>query len=51
MSDLFPRTTVGGKSVSRMIIGTNWLAGWSHTGAPVVQQVVRETVEKLGNQK
>ena len=33
MSDLFPRTTVGGKSVSRMIIGTNWLAGWSHTGA------------------
>ena len=29
----FPRTIVGGKSVSRMIIGTNWLAGWSHTGA------------------
>jgi len=27
----FPRTTVGGKSLSRMIIGTNWMAGWSHT--------------------
>lgn len=27
----FPRTTVGGVSLSRMIIGTNWLLGWSHT--------------------
>jgi hypothetical protein len=27
----FPRTTVGGVSVSRMIIGTNWFLGWSHT--------------------
>jgi hypothetical protein len=27
----FPRTTVGGLSVSRMIIGTNWFLGWSHT--------------------
>jgi hypothetical protein len=31
--DEFPRTTVGGISVSRMIIGTNWLLGWSHTSA------------------
>ena len=29
----FPRTTVGGLSVSRMIIGTNWFLGWSHTTA------------------
>ena len=29
----FPRTTVGGKSLSRMIIGTNWFLGWSHTTA------------------
>ncbi|MGQ9731885.1 MAG: hypothetical protein ACUVX8_11525 [Candidatus Zipacnadales bacterium] len=29
----FPRTTVGGKSVSRMIIGTNWFLGWSHCTA------------------
>ncbi len=33
MSDLFPRTTVGGVSLSRLIIGTNWILGWSHTGA------------------
>ncbi len=29
----FPRTTVGGQSVSRMIIGTNWFLGWSHCTA------------------
>lgn len=29
---VFPRTVVAGVSVSRMIIGTNWLLGWSHTG-------------------
>ena len=29
----FPRTTVGGVSVSRMIIGTNWFLGYSHTSA------------------
>ena len=29
----FPRTIVGGVSVSRMIIGSNWLLGWSHTSA------------------
>ena len=27
---LFPRTTVGGISVSRMIIGTNWFLGYTH---------------------
>lgn len=27
----FPRTNVGGVSVSRMIIGTNWFLGYSHT--------------------
>jgi hypothetical protein len=30
MSD-FPRTEIGGLSVSRMIIGTNWFLGFSHT--------------------
>jgi len=29
----FPRTTVGGVSVSRMIIGSNWFLGWSHCTA------------------
>jgi hypothetical protein len=33
MGTPFPRTLVGGKSLSRMIIGTNWILGWSHTGA------------------
>jgi len=27
----FPRTTVGGVSLSRMIVGTNWFLGYSHT--------------------
>lgn len=27
----FPRTTVGGVSVSRLVIGTNWFRGYSHT--------------------
>jgi hypothetical protein len=32
MSD-FPRTTVGGVSLSRLIVGTNWFLGFSHTSA------------------
>ncbi|WP_252228029.1 hypothetical protein [Caldicoprobacter algeriensis] len=31
MEALFPRTNVGGVSLSRMIIGTNWILGYSHT--------------------
>jgi len=31
--DLFPRTTVGGVSLSRMLIGTNWMLGWRHTSS------------------
>lgn len=27
----FPRTVVGGVSLPRLIIGTNWFLGWSHT--------------------
>jgi hypothetical protein len=27
----FPRTMVGGVSLSRLIIGTNWFLGYSHT--------------------
>ena len=33
MKSPFPRTTVGGVSLSRMIIGTNWLLGCSHCTA------------------
>lgn len=32
-ADLFPRTEVAGVSLPRMIIGTNWILGFSHTGA------------------
>jgi hypothetical protein len=32
MSD-FPRTTVGEVSLSRLIVGTNWFLGFSHTSA------------------
>jgi hypothetical protein len=48
MSEIFPRTTVGGKSLSRMIIGTNWLAGWSHT-SPAADQQIRETHSSPGS--
>jgi hypothetical protein len=27
----FPRTVVGGVSLPRLLIGTNWILGWSHT--------------------
>ena len=27
----FPRTTVGGVSLPRRLIGTNWVLGYSHT--------------------
>ena len=30
MEKQFPRTIVGGKSLSRMIIGSNWMLGYSH---------------------
>lgn len=36
----FPRTSVSGVSLSRMIIGTNWLLGWSHTG-PAADHLIK----------
>lgn len=41
MQRQFPRTTVGGVSLSRMIIGTNWLLGWSHTSPSADQMIKR----------
>ncbi|MCI8407079.1 MAG: hypothetical protein HFE43_08835 [Oscillospiraceae bacterium] len=41
MEKQFPRTTVGGMSLSRMIIGTNWVAGWSHT-SPAADQLITD---------
>ena len=31
MSDLFPRTMVESISLPRLLMGTNWMLGWSHT--------------------
>lgn len=45
MSDLFPRTTVGGISLPRMIMGINWLFGYSHTG-PAADAGIREKYQK-----
>ena len=41
MEQQFPRITVGGVSLSRMLIGTNWLLGWSHTSASADAQIKR----------
>lgn len=42
MQQQFSRTTVGGVSLSRMIIGTNWILGWSHTG-PAADRLIKST--------
>jgi hypothetical protein len=39
MNNLFPRTTVAGVSLSRMIIGTNWILGYSHTTAAADEMI------------
>ena len=35
----FPRTEVAGVSLPRMLMGTNWVYGWSHTGAAADQNI------------
>lgn len=42
----FPRTTVGGVSLSRMIIGTNWFMGFSHTTA-AKDQYITSTIKNV----
>jgi hypothetical protein len=37
----FPRTTVGGVSLSRMIMGTNWILGYSHTSGAADALIAR----------
>jgi hypothetical protein len=48
----FPRTQVGGVSVSRMVIGTNWMLGYSHTGAAADRLIRRHnaTAEAIAAQ-
>lgn len=38
----FPRTTVGGVSLSRLIVGTNWFLGYSHYSV-AKDKLIRET--------
>ena len=39
MEKLFPRTDVAGVSLSRMIMGTNWMLGYSHTSPSADAQI------------
>lgn len=39
--NLFPRTKVEDVSLSRMLIGTNWLLGWSHTSVSADEMIKR----------
>ncbi|HOJ31417.1 MAG TPA: hypothetical protein PK165_07755 [bacterium] len=39
----FPRTNIGGISVSRLVIGTNWLLGFSHT-SKAKDNFIRENI-------
>lgn len=41
MQKQFPRTEVDGVSLSRMLIGTNWLLGWSHTSVSADEMIKR----------
>ena len=36
----FPRTEVAGVSLPRMLMGTNWIYGYSHTGAAADQNII-----------
>jgi len=46
MNKTFPRVDVAGHSLSRMIIGTNWLAGWSHR-SPAQDRMIKSTHSTL----
>ena len=40
--EMFPRTEVGGLSLSRMIIGSNWIGGWSHRSAAADNMITQK---------
>ena len=42
MGSAFPRTTAGGVSLPRMLIGSNWVMGFSHTSA-AADDLIRRT--------
>lgn len=41
MKDTFPRTMVGGVSLPRLIVGCNWISGWSHRG-PAQDEMIQK---------
>ena len=45
MQKQFPRTEVAGQSLSRMLIGTNWMLGWSHQ-SPAADSRIKEAYAK-----
>ena len=49
MEKQFPRTTVGGVSLSRMLMGSNWLLGYSHTSVSADEMIKRryDSAEKF----
>lgn len=47
MEKMFPRTEVAGISLPRMLIGTNWMAGWSHR-TPAADQMIVNTHSDSG---
>jgi len=48
--DIFPRTIVGGISLPRLLIGTNWFLGYSHTSHPKDQFIKEfQTRERIAD--
>ena len=43
--ELFPRTSIGGVSVPRLIVGTNWFMGWSHC-TPSKDNYIKEHIRQ-----
>ncbi|HHY81505.1 MAG TPA: hypothetical protein GX505_02370 [Clostridiales bacterium] len=48
MANIFPRTEIEGVSLSRMIIGTNWILGYSHT-SPAADKLIRNRHSNIDN--
>jgi hypothetical protein len=44
MTQAFPRTMVGGISMPRMLIGSNWMLGYSHT-SPAADSMIKRRFE------
>lgn len=42
MNSKFPRTEIAGVSMPRLIIGCNWLSGFSHTGPAKDEQILKK---------